>query len=47
MAATGLKVCGVVVVWCGLVVWWLKPILEYSLAQAEQNAHYIRAGPAG
>ena len=38
MPATGQKVCGVVVVWCGaVVVWWLKPILVFSLAQAEQN----------
>ena len=22
--------------WCGVVVWWLKPTLVFSLAQAEQ-----------
>ena len=43
MPATGQKVCGgvvgMVVWWCdvvGVVVWWLKPILVFSLAQAEQ-----------
>ena len=36
MPATGQKVCGVVVWWCGGVVVVLKPILVFSLAQAEQ-----------
>ena len=33
--------CGVVV-WCGgVVVWWLKPTLVFSLAQAEQFDYLI------
>ena len=36
MPATGQKVCGGVA-WCGGVVWWFKPILVFSLAQAEQQ----------
>ena len=43
MPATGQKVCGVVV-WCGgCGGWWLKPILVFSLAQAEQNQSGILA----
>ena len=35
MPATGLKVCG------GVVWWWLKPILVFSLAQAEQKVNSV------
>ena len=35
MSGTGLKVC--VQWWCGGVVWWLKPIIVFSLVQAEQK----------
>ena len=34
MPGTGQKVCGVVGGGCG--GWWLKPILVFSLAKAEQ-----------
>ena len=42
MPRTGLKVCGgMVVVWCGVVC---KPILVFSLSQAEQLVVYLVVG---
>ena len=38
MTGTGQTVC---VRWVGVVVWWLKPILVFSLAQAEQQKMYL------
>ena len=36
MSGTGLKVC-VRWVWWWWVVWWLKPVIVFSLVQAEQK----------